>query len=144
MTAKLKFCLSRDEWFWSTKQRMARPHNKEGGNHLEHENNIHKTMEHIDGGLHLALDGQNLGEKWKGEIIVGWRGNAWLEHNSSHRFIHYSHGSKVFCYVLYLNGFHGKKSEKNKFPPPPKKANYQSLQPANQQNNLSMRTSVLR
>ena len=56
------------------------------------------------------------------------------------RFIHYSHGSKMFCYVLYLNGFHGKKSEKNKFPPPPKKANYQSLQPANQQNNLSMKT----
>ena len=42
---------------------MTKPHNKEGGNHLEHESNRHKSMEDIDGGLHLALDGQNLGEK---------------------------------------------------------------------------------
>ena len=29
-------------------------HNKEGRNYLEHESNRHKTIEDIDGGLHLA------------------------------------------------------------------------------------------
>ena len=42
---------------------MARRHNKEGGNHLEHESNRQKTMEDIDGGLHPAVDGQSLSER---------------------------------------------------------------------------------
>ena len=48
-----------------TKQKMARRHNKEGGNHLEQESNRQKTMEDIDGGLHTAVDGQSQGEKVK-------------------------------------------------------------------------------
>ena len=44
----------------TTKQKMTRRHNKEGGNHLEQENNKHKTMEDIDGGIYPAVDGQNL------------------------------------------------------------------------------------
>ena len=52
----------------STKQKMARRHNKEGGNHLEQESNRQKTMEDIDGGLHPAVDGQSLG-KGRGQIV---------------------------------------------------------------------------
>ena len=37
----------------TTEQKMARRHNKEGGNHLEQESNRQKTMEDIDGGLLL-------------------------------------------------------------------------------------------
>ena len=44
-------------------QKMARRHNKEGGNHLEQESNRQKTMEDIDGGLHPAVDGQSPGER---------------------------------------------------------------------------------
>ena len=44
-------------------QKMARRHNKEGGNHLEQESNRQKTMEGSDGGLHPAVDGQSLGER---------------------------------------------------------------------------------
>ena len=43
-------------------QKMARRHNKEGGNHLDQESNRQKAMEDIDGGLHPAVDGQSLGE----------------------------------------------------------------------------------
>ena len=42
---------------------MERQHNKEGGNHLEQENNRQKAMEDIDGGLQPAVDGQSLGER---------------------------------------------------------------------------------
>ena len=52
----------REEITGSTKQKMARRLNKEGGNHLEQESNRQKTMEGIDGGLHPAVDGQSLGE----------------------------------------------------------------------------------
>ena len=44
----------------TTKLKMARRHNKEGGNHLEQEGNRQKTMEDIDGELHPAVDGQSL------------------------------------------------------------------------------------
>ena len=54
----------REEIKRKTKQKMARRHNKEGGNHLEQESNRQKTMEGIDGGLHPAVDGQSLGERW--------------------------------------------------------------------------------
>ena len=37
---------------------------KEGGDHLEHENNRQRTMEGIDRGLHSAVDEQSLGERW--------------------------------------------------------------------------------
>ena len=47
----------------TTKQKMARRHNKEGGNHLDQESNRQKTMEDIDGALHPAVDGQSLGER---------------------------------------------------------------------------------
>ena len=41
---------------------MARRHNKEGRNHLDQESNRQTTMEDIDGGLHPAVNGQNLDE----------------------------------------------------------------------------------
>ena len=47
----------------TTMQKMARRHNKEGGNHLEQESNRQKAMENIGGGLHPAVDGQSLGER---------------------------------------------------------------------------------
>ena len=53
----------REEIKRTAKQKMARRHNKEGGNHLEHESDRQKTMEDIDGGLHPAEDGQSLGER---------------------------------------------------------------------------------
>ena len=49
----------------TTKQKMARRHHKEGGNHLDQESNRQKTMADIDGGLHPALDEQSLGERRK-------------------------------------------------------------------------------
>ena len=53
----------REEIKKTTKQKMARRHNKEGGNHLERESNRQKTMEDTDGGLHPAVDGQSRGER---------------------------------------------------------------------------------
>ena len=53
----------REEIKRTTKQKMARRHNKEGGNHLDQESNRQKTMEDIDGGLHHAVDEQSLDEK---------------------------------------------------------------------------------
>ena len=53
----------REEIKRTTKQRMARRHNEEGGNHLEQEGNGQKAMEDIDGGLHPAVDKQSLGER---------------------------------------------------------------------------------
>ena len=52
----------REEIKRTAKQKMAKRHNKEGRNHLEQESNRQKTMEDIDGGLLLAVDGQSLGE----------------------------------------------------------------------------------
>ena len=46
-------------------QKMARRHDKEGGNHLDQESNRQKAMEETDGGLHPTVDGQSEGEvKW--------------------------------------------------------------------------------
>ena len=56
----------REEIKKTTKQKMARRHNKEGGSHLEQESNGKKTMEDTDGGLHPAVDGQRLGREWRG------------------------------------------------------------------------------
>ena len=53
----------REEIKRTTKQKMAKRCNKEGGNHLEQESNRQKTMEDTDGGLHPAVDGQSLGER---------------------------------------------------------------------------------
>ena len=53
----------REEIKETTKQKMARRHSKEGGDHLEQESNRQKTMEGNDGGLHSAMYGQSLGEK---------------------------------------------------------------------------------
>ena len=52
----------REEIKGTIKQKMAKRHNKEGGNHLKQESNRQKAMEDIDGGLHPAVDGQSLGE----------------------------------------------------------------------------------
>ena len=56
----------REEIKRTTKQKMARRHNKERGNHVDQESNIQKTMEDTDGGLHPAVDGQILDEIRKG------------------------------------------------------------------------------
>ena len=53
----------REEIKRTTKQKMARRHNREGGNHLELESNRQKTMEDVYGGLHPAVDGQSPSEK---------------------------------------------------------------------------------
>ena len=53
----------REEIKRTTKQKMARQHNKEGGNHLDQESNRQKTMEVIDKGLHPTVDRQSLGER---------------------------------------------------------------------------------
>ena len=48
----------REEIEWTTKQKMARPHKREAGNHLDYESNRQTTMKDIDGGL--TVDGQSL------------------------------------------------------------------------------------
>ena len=52
----------REEIKRTTTQKMARRHNKEGGNLSEQESNRQKAMEDTDGGLQPAVDGQSLGE----------------------------------------------------------------------------------
>ena len=52
----------REEIKRTTKQKMARRHNRERENHLDQEGNRQTTMEDIDGGLHPAVDGQSLDE----------------------------------------------------------------------------------
>ena len=49
----------REEIKGMTKQKKARQHSEEGGNHLEQEINRQKAMEGIDGGLHPAMAGQS-------------------------------------------------------------------------------------
>ena len=51
----------REEIKRTTMQKMARRHNKKGGNHLEQESNRQEAMEDINWGLHPAVDGQSLG-----------------------------------------------------------------------------------
>ena len=58
----------REEIKRTTKQKMARRHNKERGDHLEQECNRQKTMEDIDGRLHPAVGGQSLGERRKVKV----------------------------------------------------------------------------
>ena len=53
----------REEMNRTTMQKMARRHNKEGGNHLDQESNRQMAMEGVDGGLHPAVDGHSLGER---------------------------------------------------------------------------------
>ena len=53
----------REEVERTTKQKMARRHNREGGNHLDQESNRQTTMEDTDGGLHPAVVGQSLDER---------------------------------------------------------------------------------
>ena len=53
----------REEIKRTTKQKMARRQNKEGGNHLDLESNRQRTTEDIDGGLHPEVDGQSLSER---------------------------------------------------------------------------------
>ena len=53
----------REEIKRTTKQKMAKRHSKEGGNHLEQESNRQRTMEGIGGGLQPAVDGQSLGKR---------------------------------------------------------------------------------
>ena len=58
----------REEIKGTTQQKMARRHNREGGNHLDKEGNRQTTMEDIGGGLHPAVDGQSLDEE---EEVLG-------------------------------------------------------------------------
>ena len=70
----------REEIKRTTKQKMARRHNREGGNHLNQENNRQTTMEGIDGGLHPAVDRQSLDETRRvcqGLPKKSWRFNLW-------------------------------------------------------------------
>ena len=55
----------REEIKRTTKQKMARRHNKEGGNLLDQESNRQTTMEDTDGRLHPAVDGPSLDKKQK-------------------------------------------------------------------------------
>ena len=55
----------REEIEKTTKQKMARRHNKGGGDHLDQESNRQKTTEDIHRGLHPTVDGQSLGERRK-------------------------------------------------------------------------------
>ena len=59
----------------TAKQKKARRHNKEGGNHLDQESNSQKTMEDIAGGLHPAVDEQSLGERRKTKANL--QGGSW-------------------------------------------------------------------
>ena len=53
----------REEINGTTKQKMAKRHSEEGGNHLEQKCNRQRTMEGINGGIHPTVDGQSLGER---------------------------------------------------------------------------------
>ena len=53
----------REETKRTTKQKMARRHNKEGGNHLQQGSNRQKVMDGIDGEIHPAVGGQSLGDR---------------------------------------------------------------------------------
>ena len=66
----------REEIKGTTKKKMARRHNREGGNHLHWECSRQTTMEDIDGGLHPAVDGQSLDEDevvWDLFMMVTYR-----------------------------------------------------------------------
>ena len=52
----------REQMKGTTKQKMARQHNKEGGSHLEQTSNRQRTTEGTDGELHSAVDGLGEGE----------------------------------------------------------------------------------
>ena len=53
----------REEIKRTTKQKMARRHNKEGGNYLDQESNRQTTNGRHRWRLHPAVDGQSLGER---------------------------------------------------------------------------------
>ena len=55
--------MEREDIRGTTKQKMARRHSKEGGNHPEQESNRQGTMEGIDGWLHPAVDAQSIDER---------------------------------------------------------------------------------
>ena len=61
----------REEIKGTTKQKMARQHNKEGGNHLGQDSNRQRTIEGIDGELHPAVDGHSLDEMWNHNYNTG-------------------------------------------------------------------------
>ena len=63
----------REEIKGTTKQKTAKRHNKERGNHLEQESSRQRTMEGNGGGLSLAVDRQSLG---KGDVNLQNRGTS--------------------------------------------------------------------
>ena len=79
----------------TTKQRMARRHNKEGENHLGQESNRQKTMEDIDGGLHPAVDGQSLDEK--DEILSQLNDLVGLTSSGFPHIVVSTETSQLFC-----------------------------------------------
>ena len=58
----------REEIKGTTMEKMARRHSK-GANHQEQESNRQRTVEGTDGGLHPAVYGQSLGERWNRKAI---------------------------------------------------------------------------
>ena len=64
----------REEIKRTTKQKMARRHNRGGGNHLDQESNRQTTMEDIDRGLHPAVAGQSLDETRRNTQITDKHG----------------------------------------------------------------------
>ena len=74
----------REEIKRTTKQKMARRLNREGGNHLDKESNSQTTMEDTDGGLHPAVDGQSLDEDEdkEEEVLCGEQDFACNKHTS--------------------------------------------------------------
>ena len=84
----------REEIKRTTKQKMARRHNKEGGNHLDQESNRQKTMADIDGGLHPAVDGQSLGERRKSPSTE--KKEQWWFWDQQFRF-----STSVYLFILW-------------------------------------------
>ena len=60
----------REEIKRTTKQKMARQHNKAGRNHLDQESDRQKAMEDTDGGIHPAGAVQSLDERRKTKSIM--------------------------------------------------------------------------
>ena len=69
----------REEIKRTTMEKMARRHSKEEEVYLEQGSNRHKTLEGIDRGLHPAVNGQSLGERWNRKAIDRRQWKALME-----------------------------------------------------------------
>ena len=84
-----------------TKHKIARRHNKEGGNHLEQESNRQKPMEDTDRWLHPVVDEQSLGERCEGET-ADWSKTLRSEAEAS-RCSGWSVERSSTCHNMYLH-----------------------------------------